>query len=187
MGNVVAMVLMSLMLIIAAYCDIKTKKVPNKLVLPAIVAGWVWWALWGAVGSDPDLTFWIGLRESFVGFLAGFLPFAAIYASGALGGGDVKTMAAVGALSAQWETVLSTTVYACVASLLIAVIVMIKYGIVKQTFARLFGMAMVKASGAKVEMPDSSPQIPFALAIALGGILAGLETMIGVKTPWAGF
>lgn len=187
MGNVVAMVLMSGVLVCAAWFDIKTQKVPNKLVLPAILVGWIWWLVWGAVGNEPNLTAWTGFRDSLIGFAAGFFPFAVVYASGALGGGDVKTMGAVGALSAQWETVLSTTVYACVVAALIAIFVMIQKGLVIQTFRRLFGMALVKASGAKPDMPEDSPKIPFALAIAVGGIVAGLETLLNVNTPWAGF
>ncbi len=74
--------------VIAAAIDLKSRRIPNWLTVMAMVSGLANACLW----STP-----ISPMQSILGFLAGlailFLPFAL----GAMGGGDVKLMAGVGA------------------------------------------------------------------------------------------
>lgn len=80
---------------VAAVCDLKTKRVPNILVL-TMLGSWVI--------TMTSYLFWdiniapIFLRDAAFGFLAGGLLFMLIYivSRKSLGGGDVKFMASAG-------------------------------------------------------------------------------------------
>ena len=190
-GDAVRYGLVCVVVIIAAVIDWRTELTPNWLTLPAILIGLLWSAVWGAMaaaGAEASITGGAlsGLAVSAVGLAAALIPFGVIYAAGGLGGGDVKLMTAVGALSASWQVVLATTFYAFVAAAVMAVIVMIRQGLVRRTFSRLFGAALMKAAKVKADLPDDSPRIPFAVAVAAGAILAGLEVLLNVSTPWRG-
>ena len=74
---------------IAAFADILTGKIPNWLTYPACVFG---------VCLAGLSTSWPGLVDSVLGLTLGFGPFFALYLMGGMGGGDVKLMAAVGAM-----------------------------------------------------------------------------------------
>ena len=108
----------------AAVCDIKTKTVPNSLVL-AMLAAW-------AIIMVPKLIFDIGaasalLAGSALGFAVGGGLFLLAYfiSRKGLGGGDVKFMAAAG-LYLGYESTLSSmllgTVLAAIFSLVLIVL-----------------------------------------------------------------
>jgi len=83
-------------LIVAAYTDITSKKVHNRLTLPGIAAGLALnfaiggWDAGGAAGPS--------LLSSLMGFGLGFGIFFVAYVVGGVGGGDVKLVGAVGAI-----------------------------------------------------------------------------------------
>lgn len=186
MANWVAMGFLCVVLIAAAVCDFRTGRVPNLLTYPAIVIALLGWTAWGWLGTaEPS----VGdvLRRALVGLSAGLVPFAMIYAAGGLGGGDVKLMTAVGAITASWPCVLSTAFYAFLLGGLFALVVMVRRGLVRQTFSNLFGAALVASARMKPELDQQTPRIPFAVAICFGGILAGMEILLDVSTPWRGF
>ena len=174
----IAFAILTCVLLIAAASDVRTGKVPNWLTYSAILVGLVYWSIAGLTGSPT------GIGAAVVGLLAAMVPFTLIYISGGLGGGDVKLMGAVGAISASWQTVLSTAVYALLVAVVIALVVMVRKGIVKRTLSRLLGAAMQAASKVKPDLPEDSPRIAFSAAIAVGGILAAGEQMLGWQTPW---
>jgi len=95
-GAWVAAALLTPVVVIAAVTDWRDGKVYNKLTFPAILAGLIWWTLWGfhLQGGPGAMD---GFLRALVGFGSGALPFAVLYAAGGLHGGDVKLMAAVGA------------------------------------------------------------------------------------------
>ena len=167
----------------AAVADIRTEKIPKQITIPAALAGLVFWLVAGliagrGISGEPGT-----LSAAFVAFLAGLLPFAALVLIGGLGGGDMKLMAAIGAVAGRWEVVLATTVYALIIAALIAVVLMIKHKRVKLTLYRLVGIA---ASGGKAMKPDEigdSPKVPFALAAAVGASMAGAEHMLELWPP----
>ncbi len=183
MVDAVTMVLLSLFLVAAAVCDVRTGRVFNWLTYPAIGVGLAWATIGGAIGENT--TALEALGHSGLALGAGLIGFALVFAAGGLGGGDVKVMAAVGALSASWQCVLATAFYGFVAGALIAVFVMIRRRLVGRTFSRLFGAALMYGAKAKVELPEDTANIPFALALCMGGILAGAETLLNVPMPWS--
>lgn len=186
-----AMVLLTAVLIAAAVSDCRTGKVRNALTYSAIAAGFAWAALGGWLAGGGVA---IEVTGSAVAMGAALLGFATIFAMGGLGGGDVKLMAAVGAISGDWRIVLATAVYAFVVAAVMALGVMVGRGVVRQTARRLMVAVMLTASRAKLELETGGAagereevRLPFAVAIAIGGCVAGAELLLGVHTPWAGF
>lgn len=183
----IPLALLSIVLVTSAATDLRTGKVYNIVTYPAILLGLALGAIQGAMLGTWGGGWIGGLSASMLGLAAGFFPFLLIFAAGGLGGGDVKLMAAVGAISGRWECVLSTAVYALALGALFSVAIIIRRGLVRQTAQRLFGAVLSAGARVAPEFPPDSPRIPFALAIAIGGIVAGLEVLIGVHTPWSAF
>jgi len=180
MIDVIAFCLLLPVLAGAAVCDLQRGRVPNKLTYTAVLAGLAYWTVAGLLTQHG----FAGLAQSGLGLVAALVPFTLMYLLGGLGGGDVKLMAAVGAIGASWRLVLATTVYALVVAVVIAIVLMVRHGIVKRTLARLFGAALLAGAKTKPQFPNDSPRVPFALAIALGGALAAAEQLLGLWTPW---
>jgi prepilin peptidase CpaA len=77
-----------ILLVFAAFVDVKTRKIPNLITIPLI--------FFGVVSSLIQSSFW-GLAFSFAGIILAFLIFLIPYAMGTLGAGDVKLMMGIGA------------------------------------------------------------------------------------------
>lgn len=168
--------LMSLMLVIAAVNDCRRGIVPNRLTYPAIVGGLLLWTI--AQG-------WSGLGDSSLALMAGLIPTALIFFGGALGGGDVKVMAAVGALSASWQVVLGTAVYGLLLAMLMAISIIIQKKLLRQTMVHLLNALLRLASKRRPDLPEDGVKLPFSLALAVGGVLAGIEHLLKVELPWS--
>jgi len=80
--------------VVAAWIDGTELRVPNKLTLPFVVAGWVFsMVAFELQGS----TWYAGLGYSLLGTAVGCLTLLPFYAIGGMGGGDVKMMMGIGA------------------------------------------------------------------------------------------
>jgi hypothetical protein len=69
--------------------------------------------------------------------------------------------------------------------MLIAIVLMVRHRIVKRTLMRILGAAILLSAKARPQFPTDSPRVPFALAVAVGGLLAGAEQLLDLATPWA--
>lgn len=74
--------------LMASVSDLRTRKLPNWLTVPAFVAGL---AFHGVTGG------WSGLGQALAGFAVGFGILFVLWLIGGGGGGDVKLMGALGA------------------------------------------------------------------------------------------
>jgi prepilin peptidase CpaA len=82
---------------VAAFTDLWSRRVPNWLVLPFLLAGILispWRHDWH--GNSAGFG-WHGLEQSFAGLGLGFLIFGILFWVGGMGAGDVKLFAAIGA------------------------------------------------------------------------------------------
>ncbi|MCC6580545.1 MAG: prepilin peptidase [Phycisphaeraceae bacterium] len=177
-------VLLAAVLTVAAITDCRRGLAPNWLTLPAIAGGWVLsaalgWFEGGAAGAQQMA------MDSLVATLAGFVPMVAVYCLGGFGGGDVKLVAAYGAITGSSLCVLNMAVYSLTLAAIMAVFVMIRSGRVKQTFGRLTSALLSIVARSKPVIPEDGPRVPFALAVAIGGILAGVECLLGAAMPWS--
>jgi prepilin peptidase CpaA len=148
----------------ASVSDLRTRRIPNRLVLLLAVSGLVF-----STALDPLLPgLWNGLRGLAVG-LALWLP---LYLLGWLGAGDVKLFAAAGAWLGP-AGALEGTVYAGLAGGLLALVwLLYRRGLagpaLAAAFVRFGWRELVRA-------PRNVPhreRLPYGIALALGALLA---------------
>ncbi len=144
----------------ACYGEIRERRIPNWLTLGSIALGV------GAAGIEGGLD---GLAESALGLaIAGglFLPFCLL---GVVGGGDMKLMAAVGAI-VGWPMALRVVCNTCIAGGLIAIAIMAWNGVLLTTLANVF--RIMAGMPRKTRGLRNPPMVPYALAITLGTLIA---------------
>src|SRR5580704_12325949 len=83
-------VLLGILVLVAAIFDIRFRRIPNWLVLAGIIAGFTW---------NVYSSGWSGLRSAAEGLGLGFVLYFPLYLIRARGAGDVKLLAAVGAIT----------------------------------------------------------------------------------------
>jgi prepilin peptidase CpaA len=131
--NILIDVILVVLLLLCSFEDARNKIIPNKYTMPALLAGFVLMTM----NSGLD-----GLRNSFLGFLLGFLIFFLPFIFGLMGAGDVKLMAAIGALKG-----FTFTAYSLLASGIAGGIMVIIYALYKKqllkTIINMFGI-MIK-------------------------------------------
>jgi len=185
-ANLIAYALVAAVAAACAVTDVRSGKVLNRVTYPAMVFGLVFWAVAGGLIAGSLGGAGRGALWALGGWAAGAIPLGLIALGRAgIGMGDAKLTAAIGALSASWQMVLDSVVYALVVCLLWCVWIMVRQRIVKRTLGRLFGAAMMAGARAKVEFPDDSPRVPIGAAIAVGASVAGIEHLLGGELPWS--
>ena len=133
--------LLALMLLACSWWDLKTRTIPNWLNLAiALLAVAFWYSV--------QLPLWpeVALRVG-VAFVA-FWVFAAAFAMGAMGGGDVKLIAAL-ALWLPWQAVLALIFLMSIAGGVLTLAYLIRHRLAKR---------------------EEKLEIPYGVAIAFGGL-----------------
>lgn len=172
-------VVLVLALLMAAFSDVRSKKVPNKLTFPAILLGFI---------LNIMINGFNGIVISVLGFLLGLTIFFIPFAFGLMGGGDVKLMAAIGALMG-WKFTLVSAAFSAVAGIVVVVGYLIYKGRLFTYFKPYFvgvGRVVLKYIDFPQESTigqhfkkfsydnevrhrdDEKLYVPYALAIALG-------------------
>ena len=158
--------------VVAAVSDARKGNVPNAVTYPAIAIGLLGQAL---LGGAP------GLTRALLGFAAGFGPLAVCWVCGGLGGGDVKLMGAVGALT-NWKFTVAALFCGLVVAVVMAGFVMIRRRIVRRTFGRIWrAVCLAVVPGIKGGGPGAadSPKIPFGVALSIGVAAALADSLLG--------
>lgn len=107
------------LIVLAVYFDLSTKKIPNAITFPVILWGLIVYTVFGG---------FVGFKFTLIGFLVGLAIFLLPFILGGMGAGDVKLMAAIGALMG-WKFALKTAV----ASGLVGGVIVIIYSLYKKT------------------------------------------------------
>ncbi len=158
---------------IAGIIDLREFRVPNLLTLPLLVCGIVYHT---TVGGFP------ALQSSLLGALFGFGILFGLYLLGAMGAGDVKLMAAVGAWLGVPSTLYVFAVAAAATALYSLVVLSLRgslsEAVVTIQVALLQSLAIAKHLGANervettVHRKDRRKRlVPFAAMVALGMIV----------------
>ena len=157
------------LLILAAVRDLQTRRIPNPLVLTLVVLGFaysaitpvsLWGALWGALRAFEGL----GIA------MACWLPF---YALGWLGAGDVKLFAAAGAWLGPGKA-FEGSVIAALAGGVLGLIWMLRSRGLRDSIETL-GIAATLPGVLADRSPEarSTRSLPYGVALAAGAICAG--------------
>jgi prepilin peptidase CpaA len=158
-------------LTIATFTDLRSRRIPNWLVFPFLLAGIVsspWRFDWQ--GSAHGFG-WHGLGQCFAGLLLGFLIYGVMFFMGGMGAGDVKLCAAIGAWIGPMQLIFGLFATSIVGGLMVFV-----WAIMGGFFKDLF-----RGPGKQQGGPDglqpirSNPlkrKMPYAPAIALGTLFS---------------
>lgn len=157
----------------AAWCDLRYRRIPNALTLPAVAVAL---CVHGVTHGGP------GLLLSLAGMLAAAALVLPGYALGYTGAGDVKLLAAVGALLA-----FPTALFAGLLSLVLGGVLSLGLSVWRRNLSGLlmntFGMGrwlLIRSTGAPAPAPVTSSQgVPLGVAIAAA-------TLVVVFGPWPG-
>lgn len=136
-------IILAILLATAAGLDLKSRIIPNWLnLLIALTAPLVWWAQ--GLNPWPDIAWQLGSA------LVIFAAFAALFAIGGIGGGDVKMIGAL-ALSIDVRLILSLLMIMALVGGVIAAAMLIRQ---------------------KLSKSAPNPEVPYGVAIAVAGFWA---------------
>jgi len=137
----ILLVALAAMLLAACWCDLKSRTIPNILNLAvALLAIPFWWSI--GLALWPDVAIQLGVAALVFGL------FAIAFAMGAMGGGDVKLVAAI----ALWLPALSV----------VALLFIMSVAGGALTLAMLIRHKLARKAG--------QLEIPYGVAIAFGGL-----------------
>ena len=161
--------ILAALLALSTVSDLKARRIPNSLTAPVIIAA----VLINTIAGGRS-----GAYESFRGCGLGLALMMLPFLLKGVGGGDVKLMAAIGALKGT-QFVFFTFLFTAVAGGLIVVAVAIlkkDAGIRKSdfTYAVLTALSGPAAGGVRRDEGKSRSTIPYACAISAGAAAAFL-------------
>lgn len=165
---------------LAVWHDLRTRRIPNHLILAGALTAGLLHALLPTMPAPSHMApVGQGLLFSMAGFGLGLLLLIPFYALRALGAGDVKLVAVVGAFVGP-TGVLGVTLMTMLLGGILALVVALGSGQLMQALANLQRMWPVtgtrRASGGTAPSPGraaTSGKLPYAIAIA-GGTAAHL-------------
>jgi prepilin peptidase CpaA len=152
--------------VIIAYYDVRYRRIPNPFVLATLVSGLAMSAISGGLH---------GIVGSITGCAIGFVLMFMLHVFGAMGAGDVKLFAAVGAVMGAHH-VLPTFLMVILTGGVLALFSVIRNGALVTTMHRVLQIFVGLLPG--WEMPkfavpaDRRNTIPYGVAITLGSIIA---------------
>lgn len=160
-----------------AITDIRDRRIPNWLTMPAFAAGLIWA---GCIGG------WMGLLESICGTVILATPFVFLFLFAGGGAGDAKLMGAIGA----WLG-LANGVIVLLAVVVTGAILGIGYALVKRRFDVLHWTSQVASwpvlfvlSRGGLSKPPTMPgdrevlTMPYGVSIFAGVCIAALGVML---------
>jgi prepilin peptidase CpaA len=152
--------------VVIIYHDVRYRRIPNPFVLATLVGG---------VAMNLILAGLPGLVSSLSGCGLAFMFMFMLHVFGAMGAGDVKLFAAIGAVIGA-KLVVPTFVIVVLTGGLLAVVSMVRSGMVVTTMHRVLQIFVGMLPGwqmPKFAVPtDRRYTIPYGVAITLGSIIS---------------
>lgn len=142
---VTAQILLAALTLTAAAYDIRCRRIPNWLVLAGIITGFAWNIYSGS---------WSGLATAAKGLGLGFILYFPLYLLRARGAGDVKLLAAVGAIAGPGNCFWVFFLTAILGGI-IAMFILLLRGRVRHTF---FNLSFIMADLMKLRAPHRSSE-----------------------------
>ncbi|WP_151637696.1 A24 family peptidase [Noviherbaspirillum aerium] len=178
--------------LVAAVCsDLKSRRIPNKLVLAGIGAGCALNSVLpegnGFLSALPGAA---GIGAALAGLATGFCLMLPMYLLRALGAGDVKLFAMTGAFlgaEAMLPVVLATLIAGGALSLVVAIhadrLRRLADNLRTMLLASYFKLAMNEMPAFSA-MPEPAGKMPYGVAIAAGTLICIAIRRGGVELPW---
>lgn len=170
MSSLIAAPQIALAVLVASIClitDLRWRRIPNVLTLPAVGIGLILGFVLGG---------WKGLVSSALGLGIGFGLMIIPYVVGGMGAGDVKLMAALGALIGH-PAIFHVFLYTVLIGGVIALTNALWRGTLGRAIGNIFAwtksLALKRAGGlrgglSEAELAQTAGVIPYGVAIALG-------------------
>jgi len=157
---------LSLGLAIAVYTDVRTRRIPNWLTAGIAAAGFG--LAFGGGAVTP--------MQAALGLLAGLALMMPGHVIGATGAGDVKLMAAIGAVVGP-EMALRAFLYTAVTGGVFAIVVAARRGILAPTLQDAGRLVAAPAMArTTIESPSRGNRFAYGPAIAVGTLLSMVVT-----------
>ncbi|MCI0389408.1 MAG: A24 family peptidase [Acidobacteria bacterium] len=148
------------------YYDVRYRRIPNVVVLATMICG---------MSANAAINGWRGVLSSLAGCLLAFSLMLLPHIFGALGAGDVKLFASVGAVIGA-TLVLPTFVIVLITGGAAAVLTSLRAGKLLETARRvsfIFGSLLIGAPTPRFPIPDDRKQtIPYGVAITFGSLIS---------------
>lgn len=119
---------LAVLLVLSFYSDIKKSTIPNKYVVPGAILGLLYHSITAGVS---------GVIFSAQGLAVGFGLLFLLYLFGALGAGDVKLFAAIGAITGT-AYVITLTIYSVLFACLIGILLILVKGELTRRLKNLY-------------------------------------------------
>ena len=163
---IASFVLLVPLAVVIIYYDVRYRRIPNAFVLAALISG---------LTINVVFSGFSGAMSSLGGCIFAFILFLMMHVFGAMGAGDVKLFAAIGAVTGA-HLVLPTFVVVVLMGGILALISVIRAGIIMSTMHRVLQIFCGFLPG--WEMPrfsvpaDRRYTVPYGVAITLGGLIS---------------
>ena len=161
----------------AVACDVRSRRIPNRLVLAGMLAGLALQATvtpGAGLFSEPFGA--LGILKAGAGMLLGLVLLLPMYALGAMGAGDVKLMAMLGAFLGPLD-ILGAGLSSVLAGGVLALLVALFQGSLRKVSANVKVMVLgsvlrgMSGGSARIDAPlAATGQLPYAVAIAAGTV-----------------
>jgi len=176
-----AQTLLGILTLVAAGFDIRYRRIPNWLVSTGIIAGFAW---------NLYFSGWSGLGHAAAGFGLGFVLYFPLYLLRARGAGDVKLLAAVGAIVGPMNCIWIFLLTAILGGVIAMVMLIFK----KRVGHTFFNLSFMMSDIVKLRAPYKSSEeldvttakgmrLPHAAMIAVGAaafiLIAQFKIRIG--------
>lgn len=167
MSETIAIIVLLIPLaIIITYYDVRYRRIPNAFVLATLASGLAINSIFGGL---------TGLYGSLAGCALAFTLMFMLHLFGAMGAGDVKLFAAIGAVTGA-PLVLQTFVVVIITGGLLAVVSIVRAGVVINTMQRVLQIFVGLLPGwqmPKFNIPtDRRLTLPYGVAITIGSIIS---------------
>src|SRR5262249_30503518 len=148
------------------YYDVRYRRIPNVFVFCALISG---------LAANVVINGWRGLGASLAGCVFAFGLMLLLHIFGALGAGDVKLFAAIGAVIGA-QMVLPTFMIVVMTGGVLALLTTLRVGTLRETAARvgyIFYSVLVSWRVPRFVLPaDKSHTIPYGVAITIGSLIS---------------
>jgi prepilin peptidase CpaA len=158
--SVVGGVCFSAALVAASVWDVRSRRIPNLLVLPLALLG----VAYSAVLLSPTA----GIPRALIGLALGFALWIPFYALRMLGAGDVKLFAAASCWLAPSQVVSAALLSALAGGVLSMIGLALAHGLGLATLRISHGLRDPRILASPLAVPKGRKTLPYGLAMAVG-------------------